>query len=58
MERINELARKKKSGFLTDDEQREQMELREEYLRVFRGEFRRQLDSIEIVDDPNDSLKH
>ena len=49
IERINFLANKKKIVGLTDEEQKEQIELRQEYLRLFKAGFRQQLDSIKIV---------
>lgn len=52
IERINELARKKKIGTLTEDELDEQMTLRAEYLAAIRKNCREQLDSIIIVDEP------
>lgn len=48
--RINELARKKKAEGLTPDEAEEQAQLRQEYLEAFRASFRQQLEQIEIVD--------
>lgn len=53
LERINFLAKKAKSEGLTESEKNEQGSLRKEYLTSFRSTFRRQLDSIEIV-DPED----
>lgn len=50
IERINELARKKKTGTLTEEETDEQMTLRVEYLEAVRKNFREQLECIEIVD--------
>ena len=50
IERINELAKKQKTGELTDAEKTEQAELRKEYLAAIRKSFRAQLDNIEIVD--------
>ncbi|NBI27818.1 DUF896 domain-containing protein [Chengkuizengella marina] len=49
--RINELARKKKKVGLNAQEVEEQKKLRQEYLKSFRKNFRAQLDNIEIVDD-------
>ncbi|MBQ7338565.1 MAG: DUF896 domain-containing protein [Clostridia bacterium] len=46
LDRINELARKKKSGIpLTEEERKEQAALREEYILEFRASFRAQLDN-------------
>ena len=50
IDRINELARKKKEYGLTEDEADEQMTLRAEYLSAKRTKLRAQLDNIEIVD--------
>ncbi|MFS1512566.1 DUF896 domain-containing protein [Chengkuizengella sp. SCS-71B] len=49
--RINELARKKKTVGLNAQEVEEQKKLRQEYLKSFRKNFRAQLDNIEIVDE-------
>jgi len=57
IERINELARKNKSEGLTDQETVERDELRKQYLTVFKGNFRQQLDKIEIVDE-QENIKH
>ena len=46
IDRINFLANKKKSEGLTEEEQKEQAELRKEYLKLFREGFRQRLDSI------------
>lgn len=45
--RINELAKKKKTIGLTEEELLEQKSLREEYLSCIRQNFRQTLDSIE-----------
>lgn len=50
IDRINELARKKKECGLSEDESDEQMTLRAEYLSAIRTNLRDQLDNIEIVD--------
>jgi uncharacterized protein YnzC (UPF0291/DUF896 family) len=50
IKRINELANKKKASGLTEEEAKEQKQLREEYLENFRKNFKQQLDNIEIVD--------
>ena len=49
IERINFLANKKATIGLTTEEQKEQDELRKEYLRLFREGFRQRLDSIKVV---------
>lgn len=55
LKRINELARKSKTEGLTAKESLEQKKLRNEYLQEFRAGFRKQLDSIQFVDDKDDS---
>ncbi len=50
IERINELARKKKSVGLTEEELCEQQALRREYLEAVRRSFKAQLENIETVD--------
>lgn len=47
--RINQLANKKKSVGLTNEEQKEQKILRQEYLQAFRGNMRQILDNTDIV---------
>ena len=49
--RINELARKKKTVGLTEEESIEQKTLRETYLKAFREGLRSQLDQIKFVDE-------
>lgn len=51
IDRINELARKKKREGLTHEEIVEQRDLREEFLLDFRARFRSQLENIEFVED-------
>ncbi|WKY46410.1 DUF896 domain-containing protein [Eubacteriaceae bacterium ES3] len=50
IDRINELARKKKSVGLTEDELDEQMTLRAAYLEAVRKNVKEQLSQVEIVD--------
>jgi len=57
MERINELARLKKTRQLTEAEASEQADLRAKYLEAFRCRFRQQLDSIEWVDPEDPRIK-
>lgn len=60
IKRINELANKSKVEELTSEEKKEQAELREEYLEVFRGNFRRKLENItvEYVDEDDERLNN
>lgn len=51
IDRINELARKKKGEGLSEDEAVEQAVLREEYIVAFRAQFRSQLDNVKFVED-------
>ena len=50
IERIGELSRKQRSVGLTDEEIKEQKQLREEYLESIRNNFRSVLDNIEFTD--------
>jgi len=50
IDRINELAKKKKTEGLTDEEAAEQKALYKEYIAAFRANLKSQLDNIEIVD--------
>ena len=56
IERINELARKKKETGLTEDEAREQAALRKEYLDGYRENLKSMLDS--IVVEEKDGTRH
>lgn len=49
--RINELARMKKEGTLTAEEQMEQHALREEYLEILRFGMRNHIEGMKIVDE-------
>ena len=51
--RINELAHKKKTVGLTEEERLEQAHLRTKFIEDFRARFIAQLDNIELV-DPDD----
>ncbi|GBG95077.1 hypothetical protein LFYK43_15360 [Ligilactobacillus salitolerans] len=48
--RINELARKKKSKGLTQNELQEQKKLRNKYLKHFRKNFRSQVEMLQVYD--------
>lgn len=50
IERINELAKKKKTVGLTEEEAQEQAQLRQEYLKGIRENFRATLENIEFKD--------
>lgn len=55
LERINELAQKKRENNLTEQEKIEQKELREEYMAAFRSGMKNQIEGMKIVDpDGND----
>ena len=57
LNRINELARKKRSVGLSTEEIAEQKQLYQEYLENIRGQMINLLDSIEIVDGNADGVK-
>ena len=57
LDRINQLAAKKKTEGLTPEEIEEQKILREIYLEDFRARFKAQLDNIEIVNPDDPRLK-
>lgn len=50
MLRLNELAKKKKTGTISPAELTEQSELRQEYLAVFRGGMREMIENTKIID--------
>ncbi|WP_414049542.1 DUF896 domain-containing protein [Macrococcus animalis] len=50
MNRINELARKKKIEGLSEDEGREQTLLRKEYLQTFRSSFQNTIVTSKVID--------
>ena len=56
MNRINELARKKKAGGLTEAEAAEQAALRKEYLDGYRTNLKAMLDSIVVQE--KDGSRH
>ena len=56
IERINELARKKKSCGLTETEKNEQDELRKEYLEEYRNQLKAMLD--QIIVQESDGSRH
>ena len=58
IDRINELARKKKGAGLTETELAEQKVLYKEFLIEFRARFKAQLECIEIVEPDDPRLKN
>lgn len=50
IDRINELANKKKEKGLTEEEQAEQKRLRETYLSLFRENFRSHIEMLQVYD--------
>ena len=50
MERLNELAKKKKAGMITESEIQEQTMLRQEYLAVFRGGMKETIEHMKVID--------
>ena len=56
LDRINELARKKKNKGLTESEQVEQTELRKEYIKLFRNRVENQLATIKVVDEEGNDV--
>ncbi|WP_082760015.1 DUF896 domain-containing protein [Abyssisolibacter fermentans] len=50
LNRINALAHKSKNEGLTEDEKKEQAKLRKDYLKEFRKNFKKQIESIQITD--------
>ena len=54
LDRINELAKKAKTEGLTEEEKKEQEQLRKEYIAKFRENFTGQLKKIKFVEDLNE----
>lgn len=50
LQRINELAKKKKEKGLTEKEAKEQSELRKAYLDSFREKFKQQIENTRVID--------
>lgn len=58
LDRINELAKKAKTEGLTEEEKKEQEQLRKEYIEKFRENFKGHLKKIKFVEDlSEDELK-
>lgn len=56
IDRINVLAKKSKEDQLTGAEEKEQEELRKEYLNSFRNHFKSQLDRVKVVDEEGNEI--
>ncbi|MEG0283845.1 MAG: DUF896 domain-containing protein [Erysipelotrichales bacterium] len=56
IDRINFLAHKKKGEGLTNDELKEQQELREEYIKIFRAGFKDHLMGIKVIDEEGNDV--
>lgn len=56
IDRINELAKKKKAEGLTAEEKVEQAELREEYLEGYRRSMRHHIEGIKLVDEEGNDV--
>ena len=54
--RINELAKKKKDGTISEAELEEQKELRQKYLKAFRSGFKQQLMDVKVVDEEGNDI--
>ena len=57
IDRINALARKQKAEGLTEEEKKEQQNLRNEYLENFRKNMRNVLDNVYIKDENGNEEK-
>ncbi|MDD3026591.1 MAG: DUF896 domain-containing protein [Erysipelotrichaceae bacterium] len=56
IDRINELARKKKVSGLSDEELLEQQLLRQRYLEEFRAGFKQRLESVKVIDEDGNDI--
>lgn len=56
MLRINELARLAKAGELSEEQQAEQQQLRQEYIATFREHFDTQLHQIKVVNPDGEDI--
>ena len=56
IDRINELARKKKTEGLTGAEKIEQERLREEYIEGYRRSIRHHIEGLKIVDEEGNNI--
>ena len=56
LSRLNELAKKKKEGTLTEEEMKEQQALREEYLLTFRESMKNTIENMRVIDPNGDDV--
>lgn len=56
LKRINELAKKSKSVGLSEEEKEEQHRLRQEYVQLFRSNFKETLMNVKVVDEEGNNL--
>ncbi|SDI96108.1 DUF896 domain-containing protein [Natribacillus halophilus] len=56
LDRINELAKREKTTGLTTEEENEQKDLREEYLKNFRTSFKQQIQNVTVVDEEGNEV--
>ena len=56
LSRLNELAKKKKEGTLTEEEMKEQQALREEYLLTFRESMKNTIENKRVIDPNGDDV--
>lgn len=54
--RINELAAKKKNGTISPAELEEQAKLRQEYIAIFRSNFKEHISQIKVVDEEGNDV--
>ena len=57
IKRINELAKKSREEGLTDEERKEQQELRQKYIESFRQGVKNTLDGVYVVDECGNEKK-
>ena len=56
LSRLNELAKKKKEGTLTEEEMKEQQAFREEYLLTFRESMKNTIENMRVIDPNGDDV--
>ena len=57
IKRINELSKKSKAEGLTDEEKKEQAELRQKYIEAFRQGMKNTLENVYIMDKDGNKRK-